>query len=519
MIDVQLKYAGWLENENLFNEAETMYVEAGKPKEAVIMYLHHNNFDDALRVAEQYVQQEDEVVKDILTAQARYLFEQMKRYNDFDRIDRVETLLLRAGRIEMAVRLFRDSGLWDEAVHVAEQYAPHLLDSLRRDMITSTTAHATSAYQSLSHQSSRVNSPRMMNQSDYGQQQQSNEMSELDLTQALKTAEQNNDKESIVRYSMLLASHLLKEHQAYDSLKVLTKHSSSTFILPDSKKLMSRIAVVILSEMENFDDSTSSSSQMYMLLRNSFQQILMQNSSLNQIERELFEKYLLISHYLTLKCLLEELANTYPQSPAIGSIRELHLKLSISMLRYTDVVRADKAFYEAGIVCRSSNRLDMAFVFLNHFLDLLDAIEEQNFNVDHSDFVNTDIPCEVPLPSKIMFDETTIEEIKSWVLQTSMDTEMSQSLPLDPMRDGEVYEASLINGDNTRCLPCLVTGYPVAAKHKMIEFESGKYVANKEDWNKLLMIAKVLDDQKLRELLQFIGTLCGNMNIVKFSFQ
>ncbi|OTF75067.1 Wimple/ift172-like protein, partial [Euroglyphus maynei] len=168
LIDVQLKYAGWLENENLFNEAETMYVEAGKPKEAVVMYLHHNNFDDALRVATEYVQQEDEVVKDILTAQARYLFDEMKRYNDFDRIDRVESLLLRAGRIEMAVRLFRDSGLWDEAVHIAEQYAPHLLESLRRDMITSTTAHATSStYPSISLQSSRVNSPRMMNQLDY----------------------------------------------------------------------------------------------------------------------------------------------------------------------------------------------------------------------------------------------------------------------------------------------------------------------------------------------------------------
>ena len=133
----------------------------------------------------------------------------------------------------------------------------------------------------------------------------------------------------------------------------------------------------------------------------------------------------------------------------------------------------------------------MAFVFLNHFLDLLDAIEEQNFNVDHSDFVHTDIPYEVPLPNKVSFDEQNIEDIKGWVLQTSMDTELSQTLPLDPLRDGQVYEASLLNSDGSKAMACLVTGYPVVAKHKMIEFLPGKYVANKEDWNKLLMATKV----------------------------
>lgn len=74
-------------------------------------------------------------------------------------------------------------------------------------------------------------------------------------------------------------------------------------------------------------------------------------------------------------------------------------KLSVSLLRHTELVPADKAFYEAGLACRVSPTSlaafkhscceplshtflstwqavgweNMAFIFLNHFLDLCDV--------------------------------------------------------------------------------------------------------------------------------------------------
>lgn len=43
----------------------------------------------------------------------------------------------------------------------------------------------------------------------------------------------------------------------------------------------------------------------------------------------------------------------------------------------------------------------MAFVFLNRYLDLVEAIEEGSLDMlDNSDFQETDIPAEVPLPEK-----------------------------------------------------------------------------------------------------------------------
>jgi len=43
----------------------------------------------------------------------------------------------------------------------------------------------------------------------------------------------------------------------------------------------------------------------------------------------------------------------------------------------------------------------MAFVFLNRYLDLVEAIEDGSLDMlDNSDFGETDIPMEVPLPEK-----------------------------------------------------------------------------------------------------------------------
>jgi len=43
----------------------------------------------------------------------------------------------------------------------------------------------------------------------------------------------------------------------------------------------------------------------------------------------------------------------------------------------------------------------MAFVFLNRYLDLVEAIEEGSLeSLDNADFQDTDIPLEIPLPEK-----------------------------------------------------------------------------------------------------------------------
>lgn len=50
---------------------------------------------------------------------------------------------------------------------------------------------------------------------------------------------------------------------------------------------------------------------------------------------------------------------------------------SVSLLRFCDVIPPDKAFYLAGMACRNNKEYEsMAFVLLNHYLDISEAIEE-----------------------------------------------------------------------------------------------------------------------------------------------
>lgn len=55
-----------------------------------------------------------------------------------------------------------------------------------------------------------------------------------------------------------------------------------------------------------------------------------------------FEKYMFISHLYAMRCAFGD----------ISSLGALVVKLLVALLRYTDIVPADKAYYEAGIATR-----------------------------------------------------------------------------------------------------------------------------------------------------------------------
>ena len=112
------------------------------------------------------------------------------------------------------------------------------------------------------------------------------------------------------------------------------------------------------------------------------------------------------------------------------------------------------------MACKNINWDNMAFVFLNRYLDLYEAIEERSLdNLDNTDFADTDIPFEIPLPEEPHLDQSQHEEIKEWVLAVSMDQKVEQQLPID---ERMTYEGSLVTaGSHTPSPACVVTGYPV----------------------------------------------------------
>uniref|UniRef100_A0A3Q2XZS2 Intraflagellar transport protein 172 homolog n=1 Tax=Hippocampus comes TaxID=109280 RepID=A0A3Q2XZS2_HIPCM len=245
---------------------------------------------------------------------------------------------------------------------------------------------------------------------------------------------------------------------------------------PDSYRTWADLRDVLLQLCENLSKSAGESSAAH----------------------EDFERMLLISHY-------------YASRAAVAGLEDISAKLSVSLLRHTDLVPADRAFYEAGLACRVSVSLH----FSQRFLPRLHAITDGTLDsLDHSDFTDTDIPFEVPLPPKPCVPDPQREEIRNWVLTVAVYGRLEQVLPRDERNS---YEASLVDSNSgLRSLPCVLTGYPVL-RNKM-EFSSAGKAANKEDWNRFLMTTKTSHSPECQDVLKFISQWCGGLPAAGFSF-
>ena len=97
-----------------------------------------------------------------------------------------------------------------------------------------------------------------------------------------------------------------------------------------------------------------------------------------------------------------------------ADLGELSAKAAVALLRYVDgIVPADRAFFEAGIACRAAGWTNMAFVFLNRYLDVTEAMDDGarwSDALEAGEYADTDIPQRFPLPPKHFVQEATREE-------------------------------------------------------------------------------------------------------------
>ncbi|KAH9500287.1 hypothetical protein Btru_073626 [Bulinus truncatus] len=607
--DVHLKHAMYLEDEGKFHEAEQEFVKAQRPKEAVLMYVHNQDWDSAQRVAEAHDQ---DSVADVLVGQARFAFEE-KDYS------KAESYLLRAQRPELAIKFYKDSGMWSDALRICKEYLPNKLQQLQdeydREAVTRSgkgaeaivrqareweasgehqravecylrvtpdmvpdvkivekclmkagdiaikfldnqkaqkvvelvgprlaevKCYSTAAELYLSmdmvkqgidmlitagdwnkaKKVAREMDPRLENYVDekYKEfcrnQGKADDLASVDVIGALDmfaekgewskcmqiAAEQSPKVQQ--KYVALYATHLIKSNNTLAALELYVKYGTPAN--SQNYNIYKRIFADIVAKREmSKPEAYRSWAELRDMLHDLCENIS-KTSEANSPQHEEFEKMLLIAHYYATRCAAQA-------QPSLDSVAG---KLSVSLLRHTDIIPADKAFYEAGMTCKALGWENMAFVFLNRYLDISEAMEEGTLDMlDHTDFQDTDIPFEIPIPEKPFLTGNQHEEVKEWVLAVSMDRQVEQILPKD---ERDTYEASLVAMETgIKSLPCVVTGYPVL-KNK-VEFKNPSKVANKEDWNKLLMATKVSHSPELQDVLKFIGNWCGaNPN---FSFQ
>ena len=608
--DIHLKYAMALEDEGKFREAEVQFIKAKKPKEAVLMYVHNQDWDSAQKVAEDH---DADSVADVLVGQAKVAFD-AKDWGKF------ESLLLRAQRPELAVKQYKDNNMWRDALRVCKEYLPHKLKALQDEYdreagadagedadaliaqarqweesgdydravecylkvdsgSTSTMAKAWTKAADLAikfldsdkaidvaqtagpmlvqvgkhnaaaqlymgvemikeavdafiaakewSKAKKVASelePRLESYIDQRYKDflknegKADQLASVDLIsaldmfveqgqwdKALDTAAEHGT-EILHKYVAIRATQQIKDGRPMDALQLYRKYGCPAFT--QNFNIYKRIAVDLFGT-KTTEDTNGKMYYVWSGLRDMLFDLTenMAKDSSHPDAQDDFNLLLLISHYLATRSACQ----TQP------GLQEMAAKLSIAMLRHSDVIPADKAFYEAGMAAKAVGWLNMAFVFLNRYLDLYEAIEEGSLDMlDNSDFASTDIPFEVPLPAQPHLSDAEHEEVKEWVLAVSMDQKVEQELPTD---ERNTFEGSLTSASTgSRSLPCVISGYPVIGSNR-IEFGREGSVANKEEWNKFVMTAKVVSDNEIQDVIKFISNWCGMGETPSFSFK
>uniref|UniRef100_A0A665WKK4 Intraflagellar transport 172 n=1 Tax=Echeneis naucrates TaxID=173247 RepID=A0A665WKK4_ECHNA len=608
--EIHLKHAIYLEDEGKFPEAEVEFIKAGKPKEAVFMYVHNKDWASAQRVAEGH---DPESVSEVLVGQAKFCFEQ----KDFQK---AEAFLLRAQRPELAVKYYKDADMWSDAMRICKEYLPNKLSILQEEYEKETSKKGIRGVEGLLEQAREweqsgeysravecylkvkddsntalmekcwmkaaelsikflggdralevihVVGPRLTHlkkynaaaelylnmdlikeaidvfligeewnkakrvakdldrYEDYVDQKYKEHlknqgkvdslvgvdvMAALDMyaergqwEKCLDTASKQSFK-ILHKYVALYATHLIKEQDALKALQLYIQHGA-----PPNLQNFNIYKRLFLDLINLPDTDGPDSYHMWADLRNFLFHKLPSNVSIWEIfstsqantpAHEDFEQMLLIAHYYA----------TRAAAKGVEQLVSVAAKLSVSLLRHTELVPADKAFYEAGLACRvgpPSTLIDICFPLV------FQAIDEGSLDtVDHSDFINTDIPFEVPVPTKLCVSDAQREQIRDWVLMVSMDHRLEQVLPVDERNS---YEASLVaTNTGLRSLPCVLTGYPVL--RNKIEFSSAGKMANKDDWNKFLMVTKTTHSPECQDVLKFISQWCGGLPTSGFSF-
>eukprot|EP00698_Gefionella_okellyi_P025059 TRINITY_DN9055_c0_g1_i1.p1 TRINITY_DN9055_c0_g1~~TRINITY_DN9055_c0_g1_i1.p1 ORF type:complete len:1722 (-),score=456.28 TRINITY_DN9055_c0_g1_i1:33-5198(-) len=121
--DVHYKHAIALEDVGQFAEAEASFVRAGRPKEAVDMYVHQRDWSAAMRVAEAH---------DAASVSAVF-FAQAKVAAAANELPRAEQLYIRANHADAAVRMYIEQRSWQEALRCANDHAPNLVSEVHAE--------------------------------------------------------------------------------------------------------------------------------------------------------------------------------------------------------------------------------------------------------------------------------------------------------------------------------------------------------------------------------------------------
>ncbi|OHT11766.1 selective LIM binding factor [Tritrichomonas foetus] len=512
-----LKFAIFMESQNRFSDAESHYLEAEQPREAVEMYIHQKMWNDAQRLATRF-NITDIPVNPTSSKKAgsnkattgagmnglnlAIQYEQNGQYDeaidtylglsadDCGGEEQLDQVLERAVKLTLT---YRQSKLQD----VVNSVAQVLLEASRHKSLGRILENIEAypdAFEIYKIGQMWEDAARLVEYLDPAEQQQFQKeyqeyLQEHGHTQDLmglgqvdkalgvyaKNGEwdtclslaQKEGPQYLEKYTMMYAQDLVNQQKYDEAVSILAKYQPSA----ESKNIPGYIALC---------QSTVYAVPTYDVIQPSFfalRQMLfkvVRNTPPNAYGFTKLENFTRAVHLLCQQ-----------SSCAKYGLFEQAKRASIAAVRYCDVVPADFLFYKAGLILEQAGIEDQAVVFYNSFVDVYDVIASGDISnsgsIDHQAFEQTDVPREVCLRAQPSVQEDTASRIRQWVLEKTM-SGIDPSLPAAPCQKcgQQIYEASLkCPHCNAQFQFCSITGYPVI---NPTSCTACRCTANRADW-------------------------------------
>ena len=513
-----LKFGCSLEAQNRFAEAETHYIAADQPREAVEMYTHNKMWSDAQRVAAKFG------ITDIpvndpgrtnnstlnstssgkLSALKKAMnYESQKQYDeaittylsltaqDCGNEDRFDQVLERA--VKLAVN-YKQNRLQEVVTTVAQ-----ILISMNRHASLGKILEGIEAYAdafevyklaNMWEDALRVSKylepdEQRQFQKEYQEYLASHndtngllELGQVDAAlkvyadkgewdKCLKMA-QKEGEQYVEKYTMLYAQSLVDKKKYDEAVSVLAKYSPSS----SSQNIPAYISLCqsTVYAVPSYDTIQKS----FFALRQMLFKVL-KNTRPTDKGFSILQNFTRAVHLLCQQSTLLQLGLT-----------DLATRASMAIVRYSDVLPADFLFYKAGELLKNQGRNEAAVVYFNRFIDIVDVIESGDISnsgsIDHEKFEQTDIPRTCCLRKQLSVKNDVASNAKQWVLEMTIEGSVEPQLPTSPCSKcgRQIYSANL---SCPYCKAhfefCHITGMPVINETKCTACGA---TANRADW-------------------------------------
>ena len=477
--DVYFKHALHYKDLEQFEAAEKKFIQADRASEAVDMYINSDDWSNAMRVATEHFHSRSSIVFKVMIGQANFI---IKSGGD---LEKAEAIFIGATQPDLAIDMYLDAAQWKDAQRVATFYLPQRLNEVikastlqkERSSISNGEKKYSAEVGSLSvvrkrGENDERNEGKSSGYDDSILQSLEQFANDSEWDQLWKTSEANKDlvpKAVIGRYALMNADELIdrKGVALDDAVKLLQRYSGHYNEMALAMPIHRRLVKCLMMRSQGLECADGVDHRDAIA---SLRDVLYQLAT--KVKTTEMEELLLATHYQHVFYLAESLG-----------CKDIAAKCAVTLLKYPSIIPQDRAFYQAGMIAMEMDLTSVAFVLLNRYVDIAEAIDTGDVSgIDNHDFHEADaIPLnDAAIPtSHYVTDEKDREACRSWVLSVITDSSVDQVIPQREKCHKTLFEGFFRIDRPT----CIVTGFPVYPADKL---EVNGAVANRKDWNSIV---------------------------------